>query len=248
MGSRAAALIIDQLILTVTSILVVLGVIIAEFGQLSMSYIPELSSLPIVIAIILLFIINWGYFILLEYYTGGRTIGKKVLGLRVIQDNGHSLTLLSSIIRNLLRIIDSLPTAYLVGMIMVFFHSQHKRIGDLVGGTVVVHERKEKRRNKLTPIEQEIESRGLTKKDLTIDEWTLKTLGIKEWKLLKTYSNRLLQLRDSERRELTKEIAAILFEKVGLDYENYENKNIRELENTLLMLYLILKEEWDFEL
>ncbi|RDY71822.1 RDD family protein, partial [Halobacillus trueperi] len=38
--------------------------------------------------------------------------------------------------RNLLRIIDMLPFYYLIGMLMVFFHPQHKRLGDLVGGTI----------------------------------------------------------------------------------------------------------------
>ncbi|MFK4996937.1 RDD family protein [Bacillus sp. N9] len=64
--------------------------------------------------------INWGYFIVFEFVSGGRTIGKRVIGIRVIQDNGHSITFLSSLIRNLLRVIDSLPTSYLLGMIMIF--------------------------------------------------------------------------------------------------------------------------------
>ncbi|WP_226036895.1 RDD family protein [Aquibacillus saliphilus] len=245
LGSRAAALIIDQIILTITSILVVVAMFFVEFGQLSMLYIPELSSLPIAITIILLFIINWGYFFIVEYFSGGRTIGKRFMGVRVIQDNGHSLTLLSSLIRNLLRIIDSLPSGYLLGIIMIFFHSKHKRLGDLVAGTIVIHERKEKKKNKSTAIEKEIAARGLTKDDLVIDEWTLKTIGMKEWNLLKTYSNRLLQLPVIERKELTKEMARILYPKIGLEIDNKSN---RDLENTLLILYLLLKEEWEFEL
>ncbi|WP_404456760.1 RDD family protein [Virgibacillus necropolis] len=245
LGSRAAALIIDQLILTVVSVLVIVGMSFVEFDQMSLLSLPELSSLPIAIAIILIFLINWGYFFVVEYFSGGRTIGKKMLGIRVIQDNGHSLTVLSSLIRNLLRIIDSLPASYLVGMTMVFFHPKHKRLGDLVAGTIVVHERKGKRNKKMSSIEKEIEFRGLQASDLSIDEWTLKTLGTKEWNLLKTYSNRLLQLPYSERGELTREIATILFSKVGLETEY---KTTRELENTLLILYLLLKEEWEFEL
>ncbi len=238
-------MIIDQIILTITSILVVVAMFFVEFGQLSMLYIPELSSLPIAITIILLFIINWGYFFIVEYFSGGRTIGKRFMGVRVIQDNGHSLTLLSSLIRNLLRIIDSLPSGYLLGIIMIFFHSKHKRLGDLVAGTIVIHERKEKKKNKSTAIEKEIAARGLTKDDLVIDEWTLKTIGMKEWNLLKTYSNRLLQLPVIERKELTKEMARILYPKIGLEIDNKSN---RDLENTLLILYLLLKEEWEFEL
>lgn len=222
------------------SVLIVVGLFLIDPGQSSL--LSGMSSLPIAITIILLFLINWGYFFVVEYFSGGKTIGKKMLGVRVIQENGHSLTLLSSLIRNLLRIIDSLPASYLLGIIMVFFHPSHKRLGDLVAGTIVVHERKGKRK-KGSSIEREIESRGLQASDLVIDEWTLKTLGTKEWNLLKTYSNRLLQLPNSERNKLTKEIAAILLPKVGLVQED---KNIYKLENTLLTLYLIVKEDWEF--
>jgi hypothetical protein len=180
-----------------------------------------------------------------EFFSGGRTIGKKLMGIRVIQENGHSITLLSSFIRNLIRIIDSLPTAYFLGVIMIFFHSKHKRLGDLVAGTIVVHERKVKRKKKQSPLEKEIESRCLSKVDLTIDEWTLKTLGMKEWKLVNTYVNRFLQISLTERNQLTEQISELLFPKIGLDPTG--NTTV-DLENILLVLYLRLSEEWEFEL
>ncbi len=123
-------------------------------GEPISQILAEISSLTIGIIIIILFIINWGYFFAFEYFSGGRTLGKKVIGIRVIQDNGHSVTLLSSLIRNLLRIIDSLPASYFLGMMMMFFHSKHKRLGDFVAGTIVVHERKTKSNKKLTALEK----------------------------------------------------------------------------------------------
>ncbi|WP_338079376.1 RDD family protein [Aquibacillus halophilus] len=246
LGSRAAALIIDQLILMVVSMIVILGLFfVGTEVNLAMMYFQDISSLSFAIAIILLFIINWGYFFVVEYFSGGRTIGKKILAIRVIQENGHSLTLLSSLIRNLLRIIDSLPSSYLIGIIMIFFHPKHKRLGDLVAGTIVVHERKAKKSNRTSKIEKEIELRGISQNDIIIDEWTLKTLGTKEWNLLKTYSNRLLELPVMERKQLTKQMATILFPKVGIDVANKSNE---DLENILLVLYLILKDDWEFEL
>lgn len=245
LGSRTAAFLIDQLILTVVNIVFFLVLFFILMGQPISQILAEISSLTIGIIIIILFIINWGYFFAFEYFSGGRTLGKKVIGIRVIQDNGHSVTLLSSLIRNLLRIIDSLPASYFLGMMMMFFHSKHKRLGDFVAGTIVVHERKAKSNKKLTALEKEIEERGLTKDDLVIEEWALRSLGMKDWNLVKTYSNRFIQLPFVERHQLTRQVGDILFTKIGLETGD---KTDLETENMLLVLYLILKEEWEFEL
>jgi len=245
-GSRAAAFFLDTLILTTASLLVLLTLLLILHGSPDLWLLGEsFSSGPIAITIILLFILNWGYFFLLEFFAGGKTIGKKVVGIRVIQENGHSITLLSSFIRNFLRIIDSMPAAYFVAIIMVFFHSKHKRIGDLVAGTIVIHERRAKNHKKQSPLEKEIWKRGLTKNSLTVDQWTLKSFGNKEWKLLQTYCNRFLQLKNDVKDRRTKQIADILLPKAGIQIAG---KTYEQLENELLVLYLILKDEWEFEL
>ncbi|MCJ8006437.1 RDD family protein [Lederbergia wuyishanensis] len=242
LGSRTSAFIIDQLILMAFNIAILIIFLIISFGQPDFLVFLDLHSYLIAIIIIGLFFINWGYFFAFEYFSGGRTPGKRMMGIRVIQENGHSITLLSSFIRNLLRIIDSLPSGYFLGILMIFFHSKHKRIGDLVAGTIVVHERKTNRKNKLSPIEKEIQARGLSKNDLVVDEWALKSINKQDWKLIQIYSNRFLQLPLKEREVMTKKIAEILFPKLGLDPHE------EDLENKLLVIYLILKEEWEYEL
>ncbi|MDL4840703.1 RDD family protein [Aquibacillus sp. LR5S19] len=242
LGSRSAAFIIDQLLLLITNILIVLTFIFVVDAPIA--YVTGVS-LPLAITIILIFVTRGGYFFILEYFFGGRTVGKRLLGIRVIQENGHSITLLSSFIRNLIRLIDSLPVAYFVGIVMIFFHSKHKRLGDLVAGTIVVHERSIKKKSKVTAIEKEIEKRNLSKNNLIINESSLKSFDMKDWKLLKTYSNRLMQLPVAERNQMTRKVAGILFPKLGIDYSKF---NSHQLENSLLILYLTLKDEWEFEL
>jgi hypothetical protein len=73
----------------------------------------------------------------------------------------------------------------------------------------------------------------------------LRSLGVKEWNLLKAYSERLFQLPMVERYELTKKMANILLVKVDVDRKNKSNK---DLEDMLLVLYLHMKDEWDYEL
>ncbi|MCM3567693.1 RDD family protein [Neobacillus mesonae] len=246
LGSRAAAFIIDQILLGIVNLVLLILLIVTMEGMSSLPAFFSDSTMPIAIAIIAFFIINYGYFFFLEFFTGGRTLGKKLAGIRVIQENGHSITLLSSFIRNFLRLIDALPTGYFLGIILVFFHSKHKRLGDMVAGTIVVHERKSQRKKKkLTGIEKEIEARGLAKENLIIDEWTLKTFKEKDWKLLSTYTARLPQLPKAERYEMTRQIADLLLPKMGVETAE---KNENELENILLVLYLHLRDEWEFEL
>ncbi|WP_226670246.1 RDD family protein [Metabacillus litoralis] len=246
LGSRTAALLIDHLILTIINVLVLISLFLLMYDmpfELFLMY--EFYSYPIAITIIVLFVLNWGYFFALEFFYGGKTIGKKIIGIRVIQDNGHSITLLSSFIRNLLRIIDTLPANYLLGMIMIFFHSKHKRVGDLVAGTIVIHERKAKNSKKRSPIEKEIERKGIKKEDLVIEDWALKSLTAKDWELIKTYSDRVLQLPEHEKSPLTEKIGKIVFPKIGYDLEG---KSVEEIEKNLFILYLILKDEWEYEL
>ena len=244
LGSRAAALMIDQIILTIVNILIVvlLFFVLADDNlKLNMF---DFNSVFLGFFLITIFVINWGYFFALEYFWGGKTVGKRMLGIRVIQENGHSVTLLSCFIRNLMRIIDMLPVSYFLGMIMIFLHSKHKRLGDIVAGTIVVHERRVKGKRKEKAIEKEIRQRGLRQEDLSVEEWTLKQLGTKEWNLVRAYANRFLQLPLSERNQLSKKLADILFPKIGMDMEG---KTYEELENTLLLLYLALREEWEIE-
>ena len=245
LGSRTAAFIIDQILLMTANIVILFTLFLIMAGAENIFVWAISDSFVFGMAIIVLFILNWGYFFAFEYFQGGRTIGKKLLGIRVIQENGHSITLLSSFIRNFLRIIDSLPASYFLGILMIFFHSKHKRIGDLVAGTIVVHERKTKKKKKLTPFEKEIEKRHLTKEDLVIDEWKLKAMGAKEWNLIKTYCSRIMQLPELEKNQLTREIAEILFPKFDIEMSG---KNFYDMENALFVIYLHLKDEWEFEL
>ncbi|MBK8057237.1 MAG: RDD family protein [Gemmatimonadetes bacterium] len=83
----------------------------------------------------------WGYFTLFEGFRDGQTPGKKWMGLRVIRDTGHPITVREAGARNLLRIVDLLPPPYLLGILFIAFHPKGKRIGDLVAGTVVVRDR-----------------------------------------------------------------------------------------------------------
>ena len=68
----------------------------------------------------------------------GYTPGKYLLGLVVIKSDGSNCTIGASVLRNLLWIVDALPTLNLVAMVLILLTDDNQRVGDLVTDTVVV--------------------------------------------------------------------------------------------------------------
>lgn len=85
-----------------------------------------------------LLIISFAYYALLEGYLG-QTLGKMLLGIKVIrEDNGEVPGLGAAAVRTVLRVIDVLPFAYLVGFIAVLISGKNQRLGDMLANTLVV--------------------------------------------------------------------------------------------------------------
>lgn len=81
-----------------------------------------------------------GYYTICEAMFSA-TPGKAMNGLRVVSVDGRSLGIGSIILRNLLRLIDALPVAYLLGGAIVMLTPYSQRLGDFAGRTTVVHNR-----------------------------------------------------------------------------------------------------------
>ena len=87
-----------------------------------------------------LLLITFLYFVLQEGLLGA-TIGKQLVGLRVVGREGRRITFGQAFVRNLLRPIDALPGFYLVGGLMTLNSPLRQRLGDRVAGTIVVNVR-----------------------------------------------------------------------------------------------------------
>ena len=68
----------------------------------------------------------------------GQTLGKRLLGLQVVTDSGGRITLWAAVVRNLLRVVDSLPGVYLVGLLSMIWSPKLQRLGDRLGHTMVI--------------------------------------------------------------------------------------------------------------
>jgi uncharacterized RDD family membrane protein YckC len=86
------------------------------------------------------FAIGFAYGALLEGFWNGQTIGKRLFHLRVIDQTGLPLRIEQAWVRNLMRVFDALPFAYLVGGISVLSNPLMQRFGDRVAGTLVIRQ------------------------------------------------------------------------------------------------------------
>lgn len=78
------------------------------------------------------------YFILFTWLKRGQTLGKRMVGLRVISQNGGEVSLPSAVLRTLLMVADAFPVLLLVDVVLLFLSSRCQRLGDMVAGTLVV--------------------------------------------------------------------------------------------------------------
>ena len=131
--TRALAWSIDAFAIIGGTMLV--GKIVQTFGRVSADWANAISVLSYLA-------ISIGYGIALEWRWRGQTLGKRVLGLRVIDAQGLRLQLPQIALRNLLRFVDMLPLLYLTGGIAALVTRKCQRLGDLAANTVVAHERK----------------------------------------------------------------------------------------------------------
>jgi uncharacterized RDD family membrane protein YckC len=143
-GSRGVAIALDtalQVVLCVALALLVVGLLALTRSSLSADEGFSPGAVAVGLLAVGLFGIIFGYYIVFELLWNGQTPGKRVMGLRAIRENGYPLRAGDAVVRNLVRLVDSLPTLYMVGLVTMLLNSRSKRLGDFAAGTIVVRER-----------------------------------------------------------------------------------------------------------
>jgi len=123
LGKRFAAALIDCFILSILWLLILHAI----SSNLWSGLLEELLS--VLLVSFLYFSISEGIFAV--------TLGKFVMKLRVVGESGDVCSFGESLKRNILRLVDWLPTFYMFGAVSVFLSPKRQRIGDRFAGTVV---------------------------------------------------------------------------------------------------------------
>ena len=141
-GSRAVAWFLDVLIM---------GLMIVVASCIFSMLAPALGGFAMALLFIAIFLVQWWYSALFEWWLGGQTLGKKAVGLRTLQERGVRITFLQAVVRNLVRVVDLLPGLYFVGGVSALLDRSGRRLGDLAAGTIVVRERRAPRPTAVVP-------------------------------------------------------------------------------------------------
>ncbi|MBI2332747.1 MAG: RDD family protein [Chloroflexi bacterium] len=150
-GSRFLAALIDSALIALLQTLI-FGVAIL-IASLASDYMTDaIGNWFFAVSGLVAFAFFWGYYIFFEILWNGQTPGKRLIGLRVIRVDGTPVNASEVVIRNLVRIIDFLPSAYGIGVVTMFINPSSRRVGDLAAGTIVVHDRAVKNLSELSPV------------------------------------------------------------------------------------------------
>lgn len=223
-GSRFIALLVDYLIWGAGT--VVLSIFAALLLPAIYSFHPKSAQWAVAVIVFVIFLVNWGYFTLFEAFWNGRTPGKRVARIRVIQRSGRAIGLFESMTRNLLRYVDQIPfPLHAVGVVAMFASRQHQRLGDLAAGTLVVRDREEE-----TSLWGESGARTFTAQmfpppalspephaAVTLPAIAINRLSPADLEVLEGFFSRRLDMALATREALAQRISAALQAKSGLE-------------------------------
>lgn len=106
-----------------------------------------LAIAPMVLFLVLFsgsYVFGFTYYFLQEWLCQGQTLGKMVMRLRVVKEDGQPIGFWEAFGRNLLRFfMDVYPAGF--GLLAILFSSKEKRFGDYLVGTLVIRENAVKR-------------------------------------------------------------------------------------------------------
>jgi len=131
LGDRMVAYLVDSFIILAYLILVIILLVSLEidFGDMWAFYL--VLSLP-----------AFMYYVLLETFMNGQTVGKKLMQVRVVKLDGSKPSFASYFIRWILRIIDVALTSGGIAVLTILIRGTGQRVGDIAAGTTVISEKK----------------------------------------------------------------------------------------------------------
>jgi uncharacterized RDD family membrane protein YckC len=132
LGRRVIAAVIDAVLILV--LLVVVAKTLGDEGATRRSIWAETQGSPRTV----FFLLTFAYFLVTEL-VWAQTLGKRVMKIRVVGEDGGKLGIGPALIRNVVRFVDAFPALYIVGGITLFATGERRaRLGDLAAKTKVV--------------------------------------------------------------------------------------------------------------
>lgn len=203
LGSRFIAAFID----TSIKLVVLIGFFIFLFGGAALLGRGDVSAVGVAVYSVVAFLTMFAYDIMFETLMSGRTPGKLATGLRVVRIGGRPVGFVASSIRNIVRIVDFLPSFYLIGIISAIATHMNQRLGDVAAGTVVV-------RDQITSIAPPMQPPP-PDAPAELDAWDVSAITPDELATIRRFLERRAELTPEARIHLALELAGRLQTKVA---------------------------------
>ncbi len=185
LASRLFACLLDGLVMAVLSGLVMGFFTVWAFLQKN----DEIAKTGVPLG---LFAVFFGYHLFLEWLWNGRTLGKAILNIRVVRNNGQAIGFWESLGRNLLRLVDVYASG--IGLLCMMFNRSEKRFGDFVAGTIVINDNKIRK-----PVYRPVNTVADTDEETGFEGLRITA---EEAELLKGYQSRRAKLIRASRQQL----------------------------------------------
>jgi uncharacterized RDD family membrane protein YckC len=211
LGSRFLALLVD--------VAIILGVAAALSGA-----IQKVLSLGVAQAVstTIGFVLFTGYPIWFELRHQGRTPGKRIFRLRVVDGRGLPIRLEQSFVRNIVRVLDFVPAFYGAGGLVSLLDRDRRRLGDILADTLVVHER-----SPLSPQGRiRLERRFNALRAPSVLRRIRQRVDLEEREFLLTLCLRADRLKESARYDLMEEVGSYYRERLEIDDPQLSNENL----------------------
>jgi len=210
-GNRAYALLIDYIILGLIIVVFLLGSLIFNSVLLVTANLlgstNRLELWLIAVQALIGFFIYVGYFVFYETVWSGQTPGKRYAKIRVIRDDGRPVRLQQSTLRALLRPFDDL---FFIGVFFIVFNQREKRLGDLVGGTLVIQEEQP-----LPTAALEVSTSAQSLANKLLIEADISSLLPEDFAVIREYLQRRDGMIPNARNEVSKQLATQVKQVIG---------------------------------
>lgn len=138
-GIRGVAMGLDSIVWFVLFIVAVsvVGLMTGQLETTANGVNTDLSGTPAAMGLGLWLALSIGYHTFTEWrFT--QTIGKYLVGIRVVGGDGTAPSFGAALGRNILRLVDWLPVLYVIGILAILISDGDERLGDRLAGTAVV--------------------------------------------------------------------------------------------------------------
>ena len=241
LGTRFTAWMLDQFLVTIIAFVLFFALLITGaagdvvFDQLAESFddvepgtTPQLTPYLFGLFYLLYTLGGFVYFGLTELLMRGQTIGKRKLGVRVVQADGFALRPNSVLLRTVFRVADHIPPLWIVPVV-----SKHQqRLGDLVAGTVVVNDEP----NEMSALREQLAGKRLSEAQFKFGKATLAKARPQDIDTIERLLERLPALSNADSEPLVARVVESLSERLNVELPE-ESSRVQFLQDFLAAEY-----------